>query len=220
MDDAFVDWFRLHRNVFPVFSVEGGDQKTDERRGTGVAGQVRGAMLRMKKRAVPFGISVTVSEQNFGEITDRSFLPGFYDLGCRLGIFVEYVPMGQSDKHLALSKKHKKGLYWYTKSVQLKRRMLRIVFPGKENLFGGCLAAGRGFVHVSASGDLEPCPFACAADRNVRTMPLITALRSPLLKQLRSQRKLLHENDVGGCALRGDKAQALLSSLSTPREEI
>ena len=31
--------------------------------------------------------------------------------------------------------------------------------PGDEKKFGGCLSAGRGFVHISVSGDLEPCSF-------------------------------------------------------------
>ena len=41
-----------------------------------------------------------------------------------------------------------------------KYRALFVNVPGDEKDFGGCLSAGRGFVHVSAEGDLEPCPFA------------------------------------------------------------
>ena len=60
-----------------------------------------------------------------------------------------------------------------------KYRALFVNVPGDEKDFGGCLSAGRGFVHVSAEGDLEPCPFAPYSDVNLRDKPLKEALQSP-----------------------------------------
>jgi MoaA/NifB/PqqE/SkfB family radical SAM enzyme len=87
-----------------------------------------------------------------------------------------------------------------------------IGFPGDEEVFFGCLAAGRGFVHISPSGDLEPCPAAPFSDVNLTTVPLREALRSRLLSRIRGEHGLLTESS-GGCALRENRAwvQALLS---------
>jgi len=45
---------------------------------------------------------------------------------------------------------------------------LFVAFPGDEDLYGGCLAAGRGFVHISPEGRLEPCPFSPFSDVSLK----------------------------------------------------
>jgi len=77
---------------------------------------------------------------------------------------------------------------------------LFVAVPWDEQDVGGCLASGRGFVHINASGDLEPCPFAPYSDVNVKDMSLREALRSPLLERLRALPEL-SEYTGGGCAL-------------------
>jgi len=65
---------------------------------------------------------------------------------------------------------------------------------------GGCLASARGFVHISASGDMEPCPFAPFSDTNVLSMPLREALGSQFLGLMRASHSKFMET-AGGCAL-------------------
>ena len=60
--------------------------------------------------------------------------------------------------------------------------------------------AGRGFVHVSPEGNLEPCPFAPYSDTNLRDLSLKDALQSELLKEIRQNHEKLTETK-GGCAL-------------------
>ena len=72
--------------------------------------------------------------------------------------------------------------------------------PGDEKDFGGCLSAGRGFVHISAEGDLEPCPFAPYSDVNLRDKTLKEALQSPFLKAIRENDNHLQESNAS-CAL-------------------
>jgi MoaA/NifB/PqqE/SkfB family radical SAM enzyme len=95
------------------------------------------------------------------------------------------------------------------------RRTFNAVFiavPWDEEEQGGCLASGRGFVHISASGDLEPCPFAPWSDASVRTTPLREALQSPFLRTMRENHSLFAETE-GGCALwrNRDTVEALLA---------
>jgi MoaA/NifB/PqqE/SkfB family radical SAM enzyme len=77
---------------------------------------------------------------------------------------------------------------------------LFLAFPGSEIDLGGCLAAGKGFVHINAEGDVEPCPFSPYSDTSLKEMPLIEALRSPLLRAIRENDVRLDESN-GICAL-------------------
>ena len=61
---------------------------------------------------------------------------------------------------------------------------LFIEVPGDEDEIGGCLGAGKGFIHISAEGDVEPCPFAPYSDMNLRTVSLKDALNSEFLKKM------------------------------------
>ena len=83
------------------------------------------------------------------------------------------------------------------------RRCFSAVFiavPWDEEAQGGCLAAGRGFVHISAAGDLEPCPFAPLSDTNILSMPLKEALGSRFLGLMRGNHSMFAETS-DGCAL-------------------
>jgi len=207
LNDAMTEHFAASRSLLPVISIEGGEHATDNRRGKGVGKQVHTVLKRLHSKNIPFGLSITVSRENIDAVTEKDFLAPFVALGCRLAIFVEYVPVDEASKSLALSPKEKKRLY---RSCKRRRAgALRLAFPGNEKLLGGCLAAGRGFVHISASGDVEPCPFAGHSDSNITSMPLIEALKSPLLSSIRKKHHLLQEGAVGGCALRGEAARTL-----------
>jgi MoaA/NifB/PqqE/SkfB family radical SAM enzyme len=78
--------------------------------------------------------------------------------------------------------------------------MIIISFPGDEKESGGCLAAGRGFFHINATGGAEPCPFSPYSDTSLRTTSLKAVLNSPLFTRLREEGALDAEH-TGGCAL-------------------
>ncbi|MCL1807887.1 MAG: radical SAM protein [Oscillospiraceae bacterium] len=199
-DENWVDFFATHRNMIALFSVEGLPERTDDRRGSGVTDKIRAAMAEMRKRRIPFGISVTTGSHNIGEVTEEGFINPYIEAGCRLVIHVEYVPMGDNEAFLPLSPNDKHRLSEYC--AQIRSDAIFIAFPGNEDEYGGCLAAGRGFVHIAASGVLEPCPFAPYSDRDLRDISFIGALQSPLLKAIRAEAGSLREG-VGGCSLRG-----------------
>jgi len=115
------------------------------------------------------------------------------------------VPMEPGTENLVLTPAQKKMLNAVLSDFNQKFPALFIGFPGDEDAYGGCLAAGRGFVHVSPSGDLEPCPAAPYSDANLSAVPLKEALRSRLLSQIRDEHGLLTETS-GGCALRANRA--------------
>ena len=50
----------------------------------------------------------------------------------------------------------------------------------------GCVGAGNGYIHINASGDVEPCAFCHYADSNLHEVTLQEALQSPFFRAFRN----------------------------------
>jgi MoaA/NifB/PqqE/SkfB family radical SAM enzyme len=196
------------RNIVPVISFEGSRDDTDTRRGSGVYDRLLETCARLKARNVFFGCSVTTTRENFDRVTDEAFIRQMTGTGVRAFTFVEYVPMAPGTEGLVLTREQRAMLNTRLPAFNRNFPALFIGFPGDEDAYGGCLAAGRGFVHVSPSGDLEPCPAAPFSDANLTKGTLEEALRSRLLARIRDEHNLLTET-TGGCALRANRAWVL-----------
>lgn len=199
-DERRREWFAKHRHIIPAFSIEGDEMQTDARRGKGVYAKVSESMRGLRAGKVPFGMSITVTSRNIDSLLRDAFTEEYIQKGCRLFFFVEYVPVEAGSEPMVLSKTEKKRLHDFSVASERKYPALFVPFPGDEEQYGGCLAAGRGFVHVSASGDVEPCPFAPFSDKNLKNSSLKDALTSDFLSKVRENHHLLTEGD-GGCAL-------------------
>lgn len=195
-----IKWFDKNRHIIPTISIEGNKKETDSRRGEGVFDAVNKVMEKLKSNAIPFGISLTVTNHNIDLILSEDFIKEYLDKGCRVFFFVEYVPVAPGSESLIISNEEKAILNKRTTELAKKYPALFIPFPGDEDMYGGCLAAGRGFIHVSPNGDIEPCPFAQFSDTNLNNVSLKEALSSKLLKHIRDNHHLLKEGS-GGCAL-------------------
>jgi MoaA/NifB/PqqE/SkfB family radical SAM enzyme len=200
LDQTLVKRLREQRHVIPVLSIEGNRLETDNRRGEGVFTQIESSMRLLRKGGLFFGCSITVTARNYSLATSREWIERLYRSGCRLFIFVEYVPVEAGTEDLILSEVQRRFLIETAADMRKKFHALFLAFPGDEDQFGGCLAAGRGFVHISPTGDLEPCPFAPYSDRNVSETSLKRSLGSPLLEKIRQNHGKLHET-AGGCSL-------------------
>jgi len=207
IDEAMADAIAACRNIVPVISFEGFRGDTDARRGAGVYDRLLSVCARLKDRDVFFGCSVTTTRNNFNPVTSEAFVRQMTGVGAKVFTYVEYVPMAPGTENLTLTHEQKKTLQAVLADFNQTFPALFIGFPGDEDTYGGCLAAGRGFVHVSPSGDLEPCPAAPYSDANLATMPLKEALESKLFARLREQPEVLAESE-GGCALRANRAWA------------
>lgn len=192
--------FDVHRNLLPVFSLEGGREETDARRGDGVFEKLRSVIKRFREKGVFWAASVTITRQNILQVTGQEFLAALRDGGCKAIFFVEYVPVQQGTEELALSEGQRRYMAERLRTLrERKGSMILLSFPGDEAAAGGCLAAGRGFFHINARGGAEPCPFSPYSDTSLAGMPLRKALYSPLFRQLGGG--LMQEDHEGGCAL-------------------
>ena len=200
LDEKFTVIFKRQRQCIPVISIEGSRADTDSRRGEGVFARAACTIGRLRKAGVFCGISLTVTRSNFDLVTSDDFVKQYLREGCRLFFFVEYVPVAAGTDDLTLDARQRSAMTALSASLLSKYDALFIAFPGDEEKFGGCLAAGRGFVHVNPQGDLEACPMAPFSDVNLRNVPLAEGLASPLLRAIRENHDLLRETN-GGCAL-------------------
>lgn len=201
IDDAYIQLFDKCRNLVPIFSIEGHQEKTDERRGAGVYQRLISAMDRMQQNHLLFGTSVTMTRENLREVTSHRFIDDLRSRGCKAVIYVEYVPVSADSQELAPGDAEREFLDAQLRSLRRKYEdMLFVSFPGDEKSSGGCLAAGRGFFHINSHGGAEPCPFSPYSDINVKETSLREALGSRLFTTLRSGEMLTGEHS-GGCVL-------------------
>jgi MoaA/NifB/PqqE/SkfB family radical SAM enzyme len=205
--------FKGQKNLIPLISLEGYDQDTDKRRGEGVFEHLRKVIDRLKKQGVFFGISLTVTHSNFDTVTNPKFIQNIINLGGKLLLFAEYTPAKEGTESWVITEEQRLKLADLIQNWRNKNSALFVNVPGDEKDFGGCLSAGRGFVHVSAEGDLEPCPFAPYSDANLREKSLKEGLQSPFLQAIRECNDHLQESN-GSCALwtRRKWVRSLLSS--------
>jgi MoaA/NifB/PqqE/SkfB family radical SAM enzyme len=200
IDKEWMDLFHHCKNLIPVISLEGERQHTDERRGEGIYDMFLETAAKLKKQAFFWGVSFTVTSLNYPVIVNKIFLKQLIEAGCRLFFFVEYVPVAPGTESLTISVEQRKELLRSLAMFRNEFPGLFISFPGDEEAFGGCLAAGRGFVHVNPKGRLEPCPFAPYSDADLNGQSLKEALSSNLMKAIRENHHKLTETS-GGCAL-------------------
>lgn len=204
IDKDYVDLFDSHRNLIPVLSIEGDIAKTDERRGQGVAETIRYAAAELMARGILFGTSIMVTRENMDEVTELSFVRNLRQNGCGLIFFVEYVPVEQNTDQLILDYDELKELQQridMQRSDSQNKGMIILSFPGDEEMMGGCLAAGRGFFHINASGGAEPCPFSPYSELNVKEQSLLAVLRSHFFSKIRDISASEALSHKGGCTL-------------------
>jgi MoaA/NifB/PqqE/SkfB family radical SAM enzyme len=200
LDQRLVKELRRQRHVLPVVSLEGFELETDERRGRGVYDRARQAIAQLAGSDIFFGVSLTITRRNFRLLTSPGFFKTLHDSGARIFIYVEYTPIQEGTEELVLTRKQKAELEARRLKLRSQYGGVVIGFPGDEEQYGGCLAAGRGFIHVGPDGSLEPCPFAPYSDTNLRKSTLRDALKSELLRRIRDNHGRLSETR-GGCAL-------------------
>ena len=198
--DGTISRLKKQRNVVPVISLEGMGAHTDARRGPGVYEHILNRMDALNAQDVLFGTSLTVTRQNFACVTDKRFIDELIAAGCKLFFFVDYVPAQEGTDDLVLTDEQRKRESSLLTSYRAELPGLFVAFPGDEEIYGGCLAAGRGFVHISPEGRLEPCPFSPFSDASLKDLSLKEALQSRFLKTIRESDDHLGETN-GGCAL-------------------
>jgi MoaA/NifB/PqqE/SkfB family radical SAM enzyme len=214
MNDKIFDLLDRCRNLIPVISIEGDREVTDARRGEGIYDLTVSKMDDLHKRGIIYGVSVTVTKENIGEVFSDEFLDLMRSRGCKAVFFIEFVPVSDEASELAPDDSDRAFMEERLSVLRSEKDdMMYIAFPGDEKSSGGCLAAGRGFFHINSHGGAEPCPFSAYSDINVKDTSVREALQSNLFTKLR-EGDILSGEHIGGCVLHAkrDQVEAILNS--------
>lgn len=186
IDDAFADEIARVKNFVPAFSIEGFEEATDFRRGKGTYQKVIAAMQRLKKRKLLFGISCCYTSKNVDVIGSEAYIDSMIDMGAKFAWFFTYMPVGAGAPiDLMAHADQRKFMYDKIHEYRETKPLFTMDFWNDGDAVGGCIAAGRGFLHINANGDIEPCAFAHYSDSNIREKTLLQAYKSPLFMAYR-----------------------------------
>ena len=201
MGEKYFELFDRYRNIVPIMSIEGNKDITDARRGQGVYDRLISNMGQLHERGLIFGASVTVTSNNYKDVSSEEFVGLLSDKGCKAVIYVEFVPVTDESSELAPGDEEREYLKREIERFREEHpEMVFVSFPGDEKSSGGCIAAGRGFFHINSHGGAEPCPFSPYSDVNVKDTSLKEAMRSRLFRSL-IEGGLLNDDHKGGCVL-------------------
>jgi MoaA/NifB/PqqE/SkfB family radical SAM enzyme len=189
-------------NVIPCISVEGYKDETDGRRGEGVYEKVIQAMDNLREERVLFGFSATVTRFNTDMLTSDDFVDYYMDdKGCFIGWYFQYMPIGtRPSLELMTTPEQRIHRLHRINRMRREKRVLISDFWCDGPLVGGCMAAGRTYLHINQNGDVEPCVFAHYAVDNIKEKSLKEALSSDFMNNIRN-RVPYHPNLLRPCMI-------------------
>jgi len=188
-------------NLTPAISLEGWRDRTDARRGNGVFDRVMKVMDLLRERGAIFGVSITITKYNVDEITSDEFIDFLIEKGVTYGWTFHYIPVGRNP-NLDLLVTPEQRAYLAERIPHIRRtKPIQIAdFWNDGELTHGCIAGGRMYFHIAASGDVEPCAFAHFAVDNIKGKSLLEVLRNPLFAAFQ-KRQPFSDNFLRPCPI-------------------
>lgn len=209
MIESNIGLFDGNRNLVPIISIDGFEDSTDERRGKGQYCRIEECFAILEERKIFRGASVTVTSENIDEVTSNAFVERLHEFGCGVVFFIEFVP-SRDTMGLALGDDGRKLLSDRVSGMRsIYDDIVFMSFPGDERKFGGCIGAGRGFIHINPYGDAEACPASPYSDTNLKEKTLMDAISSQLFVKIRES-ELIALPHKGGCALTEHKDRIVI----------
>jgi MoaA/NifB/PqqE/SkfB family radical SAM enzyme len=170
-------------NLTFAISIEGFEDETDARRGKGVFKKVMQAMDNLREAGVVFGFSATYNRENTNTIGSDEFIDLMIDKGCIFGWLFTYVPVGgEADLEYMATPEQRAYMYETVNRWRSEKPIFIADFWNDGAATGGCIAGGRCYFHINATGEVEPCAFIHYANMNIKDTTLLEALKSPLFK--------------------------------------
>ena len=189
-------------NVIVCFSVDGFEADHDARRGAGSLRSAERGMAALRTAGVPFGFSTMVTSRNCLEVTSDEFTDYLIEQGCLWGWHFLYMPVSENPD-LSLMPTPEQREYLRTEgaaSIRTRKPLFVMDFWNDAPYVGGCIAAGREYLHINSNGDVEPCIFTHFAADNIKDKTLSDALGSAFFTAIRD-RQPYSENLLRPCML-------------------
>lgn len=192
-------------NVSPAISLEGTEAFTDARRGKGHFQKMMEMIAALRKAGIIYGFSATCTRNNAKYLASKEFFQWCINQGYLYGWLFQYIPIGRHPNlDLMATPEQRFALGALVREMRAEHWPLFVAdFWNDGLLAGGCIAAGRRYFHIDASGFIKPCVFTPVRIQD--TVHLIKAgegiywsiaeavLRDPLMVAFRENQKFLHK---------------------------
>jgi MoaA/NifB/PqqE/SkfB family radical SAM enzyme len=202
IDEALADRLAKVGNVAVCFSVDGSEATNDARRGPGALRRTERGMALLRERKMPFGFSSMVTSKNYAEVASDEFCDYLIGQGCLFGFHFLYMPVGAApDLELMPTPEQREYLRLNgAERIRKEKPLFVMDFWNDAPHVGGCIAGGRAYLHITSTGDVEPCIFTHFATDNVKQKPLTEILKSPFFRAVQT-RQPFSENLLRPCML-------------------
>ena len=201
IDEELADEFLRVKNFVPIISVEGFEEDTDARRGSGTFAAVMRAMELLRERGILFGASCCYTSANAEVIGSERYIDFLIEQGAKFAWFFTYMPVGvNASPELIARADQREYMYRQIRSFRETKPIFTIDFWNDGDYIGGCVAGGRAYCHINANGDVEPCAFIHYSDSNIREKTLLEAFSSPLFMAYKEGQPF-NENHYRPCPL-------------------
>ena len=160
IDEEFADEMLRVGNFVPAISLEGFEEATDGRRGTGVYQKVRKAMELLRRKKLIYGISCCYTSANYDSITSEEFYDTLIEMGAYFVWYFHYMPVGNDAvPELMPTPQQRTGVYEKIRRYRATKPLFALDFQNDAEYVGGCIAGGHRYLHINANGDIDPCVF-------------------------------------------------------------
>ena len=182
IDEEFADEMLRVGNFVPAISLEGFEEATDGRRGTGVYQKARKSMELLRRKKLIYGISCCYTSANYDSITSEEFYDSLIEMGAYFVWYFHYMPVGNDAvPELMPTPQQRTGVYEKIRRYRATKPLFALDFQNDAEYVGGCIAGGHRYLHINANGDIDPCVFIHYSDSNIREKTLLEALKSPMM---------------------------------------
>lgn len=184
IDEDFADEMLEVGNFVPAISLEGSQEATDSRRGDGTYNAVIEAINILRDKKLVYGISSCYTSENIDSLASEEFYDYLVDLGVYFIWYFHYMPVGNGAQLDLLPRPEQRiKLMENIRKFRREKPLFAIDFQNDAQYVDGCIAGGRRYLHINSNGDVEPCVFIHYSDANIKDMPLLDALKSPLFME-------------------------------------
>ena len=182
-EDLVKEIARLGNMTF-FLSIEGTPDTNDARRGEGHYAAVMKAMDLLHEYGILFGTSICYTKANIDAVTSDDFFHLLEEKGAKFGFYFHYMPTGQNAVPSLLptpeQREYMINRIRYIRSAECPIQFYPMDFQNDGEYVGGCIAGGRNYFHINASGDAEPCVFIHYSNTNIHDNSILEMLQSPL----------------------------------------
>ena len=190
-------------NITFMLSIEGTPDTNDARRGEGHYAGVMKAMDLLKKYGIIFGTSICYTRANIEAVTSDDFFKLLDEKGARFGFYFHYMPVGNNAApELMPTVEQRAKMVHRIREVRGDKniKFFPMDFQNDGEYVGGCIAGGRNYFHINATGDAEPCVFIHYSNTNIKDHSILEMLQSPLFMAYHNEQPF-NKNHLRPCPM-------------------